>query len=351
MDVHLIGPLPPPFGGVSVHIKRLREALLAAGHRCMVWGNHHRPSENIFAIGSLRRGLRHLSGVAPGAILHFHQYHLLAGLMARKRSRVVFTVHNERINDTLRGGRFPRQWLYRKVAGRCFANVKRLLAVSERAKDELVRFGFEDSAITVVNAYLRPGDDEQAHPDNLRQFREFRRRFGVVATANAWALRFFGGEDLYGIDMCLEMLHRLAGELPDLGVALALPLGRGTEYLTTLERKAGQLGVSDRVLWLMEPGAYHPILKECDLFLRPTNTEGFSISIVESFEYGLPVVASDAVPRPEACLVFRNRDVDDFVSKVREAIQDRRTWSKRSLAAKEPEHFQEILSVYESLLG
>ena len=104
-------------------------------------------------------------------------------------------------------------------------------------------------------------------------------------------------------------------------------------------------------LWLLKPGAYHPILKECDLFLRPTNTEGFSISIAESFEFGLAVVASDAVNRPSGCLAFRNRDVEDFTAKVGQAIAELPAWSKKSLAAKEPDHFEDILRVYESLHG
>ena len=295
--------------------------------------------------------MRKLRLVEDDAVFHFHASHLVAGLLAPVRSRVLFTVHNERIHQTLTGGRFPRQWLVRRITARSFRRVRRLVAVSEQARDQLVRFGFDGSAISVINAYLSPSGEEAANPDNAEEMRAFRRRFDIVATANAGVLRFFEGEDLYGIDMCLEMIARIRKDHSALGLVLALPGAEGSEYLATLQARAKELGVSNRILWLLRPGAYHPILQECDMFLRPTNTEGFSISVAESFEFGLPVVASDAVPRPAGCLVFRNRDVDDFVAKVGQAIRETAMWSKRSRAAREPDHFQKLLRVYESLVG
>lgn len=351
MNIHLVGPFPPPFGGVSVHVMRLRRRLLEAGHQCAVWGIHDDPKERLFELGAWRRGLRKLRLVEDDAIFHFHASHLVAGLLAPTRSRVLFSVHNERIHQTLTGGRFPRQWLVRKITARNFRRVRRLVAVSEQAKERLVRFGFDGSTISVINAYLAPSREEAANPDNVEEMRAFRRRFDIVATANAGVLRFFEGEDLYGIDMCLDMIARIGKDHPGFGLVLALPGAEGTEYLATLQARAEELGVSTRILWLLRPGAYHPILQECDMFLRPTNTEGFSISVAESFEFGLPVVASDAVPRPEGCLVFRNRNVDDFVAKVGQAIREMAMWSKRSLAAREPDHFQQLLRVYESLVG
>ncbi len=349
MHIHLVGPLPPPYGGVSVHIHRLRSRLLRAGHECSVWGNHERPDERVFAISSTLKGLRELRRQDADAVFHFHANYLLAGLLARKRRRVLFTVHNQRINQILHGGRFPKQWLYRQVAGRAFRKVPRLIAVSELARDELVRFGFARPAVSVINAYLRPEEDEQAHPANVEAFGAFRQRFGVIATANAWALRFHEGADLYGIDMCLELLRRLCTRRPEFGIVLAVPIGKGTPYFAELHQRANEFGVAERVLWLTEAGAYQPILRQCDLFLRPTNTDGFCISIAESCEFGIPIVASDAAVRPQGCLLFSTRDMDDFAAKVEQALDKGPLWSQRSLASKEPDHFAEILAIYESL--
>ena len=235
------------------------------------------------------------------------------------------------------------------MSRRYFRRLNRVIAVSERTRSELMRFGFDGSAVHVVNAYLPPEPDEIAHSGNLEMLEAFGEKFGVLATANAWALNFFRGEDLYGIDLCIRMLGAVRKRHPELGLVLALPLGRGTDYLAEMQRQAEELEVTDRILWLLDAGAYHPILKSCDLFLRPTNTDGFCISIAESFEFGVPVVASDAVTRPSGCLLFKNRDVPDLTEKVEYALGHLEQMGRESAASREPDHFEEIVKIYQAM--
>jgi len=351
MEIHLIGPLPPPFGGVSVHIARLRKRLLRAGHTCVVWSHEARPTENVCAAGSLRQMHGALRKVSRSSILHFHENHLLAGLMAAQGRKVVFTVHNERVNTDLRGGRFPLVWLHHRVARRCFLKVGCVIAISEWVRDELVKFGFDRRVIRVVCSYLRPEEDEAAHPANMAAFLAFRQRFGQVVTASAWALRFFRGEDLYGIDLSVEMMGRLKDRHPDLGLVLVLPGSAGEPYLAELQRRAEALGIGERILWLLESGAYHPIQRRCELVLRPTNTDGFGVVMAEAMEFGVPVIASDAVHRPAACVLFRNRDAADLAEKVSEALADLSALRERVAAQKERDHFDEVCAVYEEFAG
>jgi glycosyltransferase involved in cell wall biosynthesis len=62
------------------------------------------------------------------------------------------------------------------------------------------------------------------------------------------------------------------------------------------------------------------VMSESDVFLRPTNTDGDAVSIREALYLGTPVVTSDAVPRPEPCVLFANRDMKDFEKKVRQTL-------------------------------
>lgn len=348
MHVHLIGPFPPPYGGVSVHIRRLRSRLQRSGHECTVWCQEDRPEEvGVRALGRLDQAVRRLGCLPKDAILHFHQHYLLAGLFAHRRC--VFTAHNERINSVLAGGRFPGQWSYRAASRSVFRRMRHVIAVSEGTRTALVDFGIPDARIRVINAYLPPEPDEQAHIDNLMALKDFRRRFKYLATANAWALSFFRDQDLYGIDLCIQMLGRLRNQCPHLGLVLALPLARGTPYLAKMQELAECLGVSERILWLLEPGAYHPILYQCDLFLRPTNTDGFCISIAEAFEGGVPVIASDAVARPPGCVVFRSRDLSDFVMKTSQVILHSSIRCQLSDKCSVSDRFSEIFDAYTCL--
>ena len=62
---------------------------------------------------------------------------------------------------------------------------------------------------------------------------------------------------------------------------------------------------------------FYPVLKSGNIFVRPTNTDGDSVSLREALHYGMPTVASDAVPRPEGTILFRNRDLQSMVSAIR----------------------------------
>ena len=108
-----------------------------------------------------------------------------------------------------------------------------------------------------------------------------------------------------------------------MGLVLAVPQAKDNDYVHELMQRIEDLDLGDRVVWLFEPGAYHPIFAQCDLFLRPTNTDGFAISVVEAFEYDLPVVASNVVRRPEGCVRFENRELYDFAHEVTESLAAR----------------------------
>lgn len=348
----MVSSYPPPYGGVSIHAHRLRRRLLEAGHECTVWGNQNRPEEGLFPFPKAKGRLRELARRAPDSIFHVQSRHLAAGRLAAAHDRVVNTVHNQtRVDDTFTGGRFPVEWLKRKRTLRSFRKVRHLIAVSERIREQMLAFGFDPARVHVINAYLAPGDDEQAHPANLEAFEKFRRRFETIATANTSGISTYHGADRYGADMCIRLVARLKERRPGFGVALAAPISKGTEYLAAHQKLARELGVADRILWLLEPGAYHPIMRHCDLVLRPTNMDGFAITVAEACEFGVPVVASDVCVRPAGCRLFRTRDMDDFEAKAEEVLDDLETWSRRSYESRERDHFPEILEVYRDLSG
>jgi glycosyltransferase involved in cell wall biosynthesis len=353
LKVHLLSAFPPPYGGVSVHVYRLRARLVEQGHQVTVWCDHDRPEEGLRRFGSKEEWIRTMAQEARDAIIHIHNAHLVAGLLAPKHPHLINTVHNQaRIDDTFTGGRFPIDWLRRKRVSHHFKKVRYLIGVSDKIKEQMVEImGFRPDQVRVINAYLPPLASEVPAEKNLEAFEAFRQRFSVLATANTSATKLFHGADQYGMDMCVELAARMKDRNPDFGLVLAAPVAKGTAYLSALRKRAEDLGVSDRILWLLELGAYHPIVRECQLFLRPANTDGFAISIVEACEFGVPVVASDACVRPPGCLLFRDRDMDDFQAKVELALGDLDVWSQRSLESRERDRFPEVLAYYEDVLG
>ena len=66
-----------------------------------------------------------------------------------------------------------------------------------------------------------------------------------------------------------------------------------------------------------------PLFKKVDLFLRPTNTDGFGISLAEAIHFGTLAIASDVCPRPEGTILFKNRDFNDLFTKVNKILKNK----------------------------
>lgn len=63
--------------------------------------------------------------------------------------------------------------------------------------------------------------------------------------------------------------------------------------LESVRRHAADAGVADRCDFLGSRDDVHGILSESDIFVLPSNWEGFPITILEAMRSGLPVIASD----------------------------------------------------------
>jgi len=284
------------------------------------------------------------------ALLHFHTAYSLAGLLALRGRRVIATFHNQRIAELTRGGSTLREKVGRGLGRFSLPRIPHVIGVSDQAKRNLIAEGVKAERIDVINAYLSPAETERAHPDSVALVSDLKQRYPLLATANAWAPRKIDGADLYGLDLCIGLLDRLRSSQPEMGLVLAVPQAKDNDYVHELMQRIEDLDLGDRVVWLFEPGAYHPIFAQCDLFLRPTNTHGFAISVVEAFHDDLPGVASNVGRRPEGCVLVENRDLDDFARAVSETLAARSLWSERSHNAREPDHYSEIMNVYEGVL-
>ena len=67
--------------------------------------------------------------------------------------------------------------------------------------------------------------------------------------------------------------------------------------------------------------SFYPVYGLVDVLVRPTLSDGDAMSVREALHYGIPTVASDAVPRPDGVVVFCSRDQDDFEGAVRQTLE------------------------------
>src|SRR5829696_6930691 len=100
LDILILGPIPPPFGGISVHLSRLVPRLQEAGFKVGVL-NHFGSTAMPYVVGSLSRNpvnYYRLPGKFRAEIVHYHYsrwVHFVAVALGKgdSRARYILTLH------------------------------------------------------------------------------------------------------------------------------------------------------------------------------------------------------------------------------------------------------------------
>ncbi len=349
-DIAIVGPLPPPIGGVSVHLQRLLPYLDEAGLDYFIY-NTAGPTEIPGRAMSVADGkrtwfLRHLLRAREPIVLTMNnQWQIWAGSYywsSWKGKKVVLTFHGE----ALRWSWQDHSRIVRGAIRRGLESASALVAVNNHIRDFICTIGpFAQKTITVP-AFIPPiwrDEDDQAVPEAVTIFCES--HHPLLLAIGAPILRE-GDTDLYGIDMTIELLARLRRTYPGIGVCWFLLdfIGSIPAYAEKMRQEVKRRGLEDQ--WLFHPPlkAFYPMYKRADLFVRPTVSDGDAVSVREALHFGLPVVASDCAPRLESVALFRTRDMDDYERAVRAALED--LGSRREALEKRPvEHAEDQLVV------
>lgn len=318
MKYFLIGPYPPPYGGVSVYIYRFIRTIDRRRYRVELM--------DLFKMSRRRRYLAYLKlFLWPGkAVYHLDTFEnkdrLARLLLARPfKSRIILHNYSCRYLETLSGSR-------RELFRRFLEAVDECILVGAHLRNAYAAAGFELPANTrVLPCFLPPPLEEEAgiwatYGPDTRSFTGSRR---PLITANAGTIRFYRGEDLYGLDMCVELVARLKPDYPEVGMLFALADPGDQKYFLEINRRIDRLGLRENFHFLTGQKELWPLFRKADLMVRPTNTDGYGASIAEALYFNCPAVASNVGMRPEHTILFRSRDHDDFYRKCRQVLEER----------------------------
>jgi len=161
----------------------------------------------------------------------------------------------------------------------------RAVAVSPSVREfAIARMGFRPDQVVVIPNLVAPSVAREVPDDRLAELRE---HYGLDGDAPViGSVTRFHEEK--GIRVLVEALPRIRSAVPDVELLL---VGDGP-LRHDLERRAGELGVRDRVLFV---GFQHDVAAHLRLFTvtaMPSLEEGFGLSAAESVVAGVPVVAS-----------------------------------------------------------
>lgn len=98
-----------------------------------------------------------------------------------------------------------------------------------------------------------------------------------------------------GCDLLIEAFGNVAARWPDISLALAGPDQMGLR--ATLEARAHEMGIGDRVIWpgMLSGNAKYGAFRAAEAFVLPSHQENFGIAVAEALACGTPVLISDQV--------------------------------------------------------
>lgn len=314
--VLLVGPCPPPHGGVAVHLANLRRHLQEHGMRCesfdpTIHGVAGRPAVVQAALVAWTIG----RFARRGWVIHVHTnghnarswlLALLVGLAARGAGGRLLTLHSGMLPDYLGG---PDRGRQRRLALLACRRFDRVIAVSEPIRRSLVQAGVPAARVRVIPAWTGLADGRAEIPAGVEGW--IARHGPVMAATLAFRPEYrFGWQ--------LAALVALRVEHPRLGL---LVMGDG-EDAGTARRRVREQGLDADVLLLgdLPHDRCLAVLSRCDLFVRTTSHDGDALSVREALALGVPVVASDVGFRPRGVRVFPAGDFRSLVRELRAVI-------------------------------
>jgi len=332
--VILFGPFPPPYGGVSVYVATLYEALRERGVPCerkVARQEDNRGDDPV--LPRFRSVLRHFSHLRAGDICidsssFFLEYRSglapLGWLLLKRTARFRWV---KIIHDSTLPLRYPTFGLFRRwLAGRLVEAMDEIVVVSEELGGWLAAMFRVQGKVRVIPGLLplpkpeRSGELPEGIADLLRTREKWVCSVGV----------FLESYGFLHIARAVEEVRRVTGR--DIGLLLV----DGGYVLEDVG--AYKSSVLDGREWAVPiesipRGQVMALFRRCAVSVRAVSHESYGLSRVESLLCGTPVVATP-VGETRGMLLCDYGNIPCLVRKILEALErgagpEARVWAER----------------------
>ena len=317
--VVLIGAIPPPFGGVSVHVNRLAHRLSASGIECYIISSCNPTGiidgvEVVHAQSKFAVILQCIKLLPKKPVYHFHTMWnngICKFLLKLLGQRIVSTMHDAMLHDKHMACSYHRKFLNRVVIKQ---RSEKYIAVNEKIQTVLEGMGVVTRDISVIPAYL---SETRTFADDVPEIvKEYIEKHDSVILVYGWKVSFDkDGSDIYGFDTALRVYAAILKIIPAIGMIVLVPGGDSDEYIENL---ASALKVQDKYLLHTEPiKNMVNLLSIIAIYFRPSITDGDSILVREALAAGVRVVASNVLQRPEGVVAVDN-ELQEYLNVLKE---------------------------------
>jgi len=347
MRVLLLGPYPPPHGGVESNLVAIRSFLSKRGIPSTVINiTRHRKAEAdeiYYPKGAAQ--LLHLLVRLRYDILHLH----VGGILSRRVLRLALAcslIPGKRTVLTFHSGGYPSTPQGRSTGPRSFDGLvlrrfDRLIAVNREIMQFFLNVRAPQERVRLIAPHAFPEGQsyEGFLPEPLATF--FTQHQPVFISAGQL-------EPEYDLPVQIEAFGRIRANFPRAGLVL---LGGGS-----LEQELRNRIQADRFAAdiLMSGDIPHAVamqaISRADLMLRTTLYDGDAISVREALHLGTPVIATDNGMRPAGVRLVTTSNVPALQEAIEQTLAASAGRAFERPAADES-NLQAVLDLYCELLN
>ncbi|WP_142688530.1 glycosyltransferase [Chitinophaga polysaccharea] len=288
----ILATMPPPIGGVTIHIQRLLQYLDNKGYG--------------YTFTDFRRSTKGtiLKQIRQHRFIHFHIYHPVV----RCGFVLLGTVFGKKMLFTLHGNLGRHNSFYNLLDQLAFRIAYMPVVLNQKSLEIGKKW---NKRTQMIGAFIPPQQPEDLTASIQAAVAAMRAKYtGIYATNASTVSIDKAGNETYQVTLLIKIFRNLQQD------ALIISDASG-KYKSFLEQQG--LEVPANVLLISEPHPFFEILKRSDVFLRITTTDGDSLSVKEALFLGKRVLATDVVNRPAGTqLVALNEwDIADAISKMK----------------------------------
>lgn len=339
----ITGPVPPPAGGISIHIWRLKY-LLQDEYELDFIDESSIMKKGIFNIRSYNP-FAYLNKIIKADLIYVQSGSTYLRLFQLLMAKCFF----KKIILTLHSYPSKKNKILYFIDSSIFNFAKQIIVVNENI---LPRISLPVEKCIIKNAFLPPLlKNEPELPEIIVEFLEKAKAEGkTIICSNASRLDLYNNEDLYGMDMCLEVTQRMNKKgVPVFFIFIVSSIDSKNIY-ENYSAKIKDLQIEDTFLLLNIKLSFVKLIQQANIVVRPTNTDGDALTVREALFMNKIILASDVVIRPVGTHLFKNRDVNDFENKLEELIQQNKL-PQQKVITDENNSFNEYRLFYTNLIN
>jgi len=314
-DLVIIGTYPPPIGGISIHIKRLRHFLKEKNFNYIILNRKAYSDNSVIALQGnkiwwvyfLFNSFKHKKIIIKKKIIfHFHISNWLIYLYSFIFSKiitnkVIITVHNE---DYFHTNRIKKLIINKLILHNQFSHV---IFVS---KNLYKLFSKCVKNARFIPAYIPPLNYERKNIN-------FQRKTKLKIASSMWN---FSETQInkYGIDLLIRLLNEYD--------YFELYLFISGDYQKKDVEKYISYKSKNQNIYLLFDKVLYEYLKNFDIIIRANREDGFGMVILEALSLNVKVIASDTCERPDDVIMFKNDNYNSLKSAVKKSINSNKNY-------------------------